>query len=99
MVKQIHAVIFRVHVAAQELKKTPSIQSLHSQLAVGVNVQHVAPLVQQELIFRILTHKISLPIKDAYLAKSPPVIKGFAQLLSHVHIAVPHQCPGLTWIE
>eukprot|EP00973_Karenia_brevis_P008061 1092385-Karenia_brevis.AAC.1 len=38
-------------------------------------------------------------MQKAYLAQVPPIVAGFAHLLSHTRLAIAQDSPGLTWLE
>ena len=100
-IKHVQAIISRVHAASQELGQTPAfnLDPDRRVIAVGVTVQHTAPVIPHDLHSIPVQLKASKRLVDEHLTKAGPLMIGFAQLLSHHRFATSPSCSGFTWME
>eukprot|EP00973_Karenia_brevis_P088409 12259193-Karenia_brevis.AAC.1 len=84
---QLHSIMFRVYVTAQELKSSQAFLISHPDLSLPKFVHFTPPVYTSHMLCFPIKYKATGHMIDTYLAHAPPGVHGLRSILDHVKIS------------
>ena len=99
MVRHIHNITSRVHIASQAIRTTPAYKLDNQATSIPTEVLHRLPPQYSNHEHYTFQFKVTQDMFNQYLRDAPPAIMGFSKLLQRCQFITLQHHPGFAWYE